>query len=437
MSSIRPSLGFLHRWVGLVIAGFLFISGLTGAIISWDHALDDVLNPHLMNASSGRPIPPLELVAKLEASDPRARVTGVPLAVEPGKSLALGVDSRVDPKTGKLFELGYNQVFFDPVTGVELGRRDWGALWPITRETFVSFLYVLHYSLHIPEMWGIDHWGVWLLGGIAMLWTVDCFVGFYLTLPARRAQNGPKDEPAKRSSWARWKPAWLIKISGSAYRINFDIHRAFGLWVWGLLFTLAFTAFSLNLYREVFYPIMSAVSEVTPSPFDQREERDKHQPIEPRLGFAEIIERARSEAIRRGWEAPAGGVFYGQGHGIYGVSFHQVGDDHGSTGVGPPALFLDSTDGRVLGDSQPWKGTAADIFVQAQFPLHSGRILGLPGRILISLMGLVVAALSVTGVVIWWKKRGARAASEARLAARRRGASSEPPSPTEADFNPG
>ena len=51
-----------------------------------------------------------------------------------------------------------------------------------------------------------------------------------------------------------------------------------------------------------------------------------------------------------------------------------------------------------------------------QFPLHSGRILGLPRRILISLMGLVVAMLSVTGVVIWWKKRAARVRQELRCA---------------------
>ena len=64
--------------------------------------------------------------------------------------------------------------------------------------------------------------------------------------------------------------------------------------------------------------------------------------------------------------------------------------------------------GALLGERQPWKGTAADIFVQAQFPLHSGRILGLPGRILISFMGVVVAMLSVTGVIIWWRKRASR-----------------------------
>jgi hypothetical protein len=63
--------------------------------------------------------------------------------------------------------------------------------------------------------------------------------------------------------------------------------------------------------------------------------------------------------------------------------------------------YIDGRDGSVLGERQPWSGSAADIFVQAQFPLHSGRIL-------ISLMGLVVAMLSVTGVYLWWKKRRAR-----------------------------
>jgi uncharacterized iron-regulated membrane protein len=77
-------------------------------------------------------------------------------------------------------------------------------------------------------------------------------------------------------------------------------------------------------------------------------------------------------------------------------------------GVGPATLYFDAIDGRLLGDRQPWKGTAADLFVQAQFPLHSGRILGIPGRILVSLMGVGVAMLSVTGVVIWYRKRAGR-----------------------------
>ena len=409
--SLRPLMTFIHRWVGLFMAGFLFVSGVTGAVISWDHELDDLLNPHLMFARSkdGPALAPLDLARQIEARDPRVQVTYLPLAPEPGGTLAFGVEPNRDPATGKLFEPHYNQVFIDPVTGAEQGRREWGAVWPITSETFVSFLYVLHYSLHIPEMWGIDRWGIWLLGVVAILWTLDCFVGFYLTLPPRRKTASKSDAKAGKSFWSRWKPAWMIKTSASAYRINFDIHRAFSLWLWGVLFTVAFTAFSLNLYTEVFYPIMSKVSKVTPSPFDLRTPVDHHSPIIATRTYAQVLGSARAEAAKRGWPAPAGGAFYSPEYGIYGVAFHEPGGDHGSAGVGPPYLYYDGKTGALLGDSQPWKGTAADIFVQAQFPLHSGRILGIPGRILISLTGAVVAALSVTGVVIWWKKRKARA----------------------------
>ena len=399
----------LHRWVGLVIAGFLIVSGLTGAVISWDHELDDLLNPHLNHVESrGAYLSSLDLAQAIETRDPRARVTFVPLALEAGEALAFGVNPRVDPDTGKLYELDYNQVFIDPVTGNELGRREWGSVWPVTQENLVSFLYKLHYSLHLPEMWGIDHWGEWLLGGIAILWTLDCFVGFYLTLPRRALISGSStisNRPTVQSWRTRWAPAWKIKTSGTVKRINFDIHRAFGLWAWGLLFMLAFTAFSLNLYREVFYPVMSVMTEVTPSPFDLRAETDLHEPITPKIGFAPIIDYAVEIASERNWPEPVGEVFYAEHFGVYGVGFYHPGDGHGAAGVGPPVLYFDAGDGQYLGDRQPWKGTAADIFVQAQFPLHSGRILGLPGRILVSVMGLGTAILSITGVIIWWRKR--------------------------------
>jgi uncharacterized iron-regulated membrane protein len=404
----------VHRYAGLLTAAFLFISGVTGAVISWDHELDDLLNPHLMEAkTAGTPQASLALAAQIEARHPHARVSFIPLHAEPGESIAFGIEGKVDAKSGVLVEPAFNQVFVDPVSGAELGKREWGAVWPITKETFVSFLYRLHYTLHMPELWGIDRWGIWLMGGIAMIWVFDCFVGFYLTLPVRRRSFGANG----KSWWQRWQPAWKVRWQGGATKLNFDLHRAFSLWTWALLFILAFTAFSLNLYREVFYPLMATVSQVSPSPFDTRTPSDKHHPIEARIGYADLIQRASAEALQRQWTEPAGSVFYSQEFGIYGVSFFKPGDDHGAGGVGPPVLYYDGVDGRLLGDRQPWKGTAADIFVQAQFPLHSGRILGLPGRILISIMGIVVAMLSVTGVIIWWRKRASRISVARKLEA--------------------
>jgi uncharacterized iron-regulated membrane protein len=397
---MRKLFTLVHRYAGLLIAGFLFVSGFTGAIISWDHELDDLLNPHLMKTTvQGDRKDPFILAAQIERDHPHAQVTYIPLAPEAGESMSFSVQPRIDPQTAKPFKLGFNEVFIDPVSGAELGTRDWGAAWPITPQNFVSFLYVLHYSLHLPESWGL-----WLMGGIAMVWMFDCFVGFYLTLPRKLAAGAA----VRGGWWSRWAPAWKIKTSGSAYRANFDIHRAFGLWFWALLFMLAFTAFSLNLYREVFYPIMSTVSKVTPTPFDTRTPVDEDHPIAARLSFPEAFDIAKAEAAHRGFTAPPGDIFYSPDFGIYTTRFFQPGGDHGAAGVGPPELYVDGADGQILGDRLPWKGTVADVFVQAQFPLHSGRILGLPGRILISIMGAVTAALSVTGVVIWLKKRGAR-----------------------------
>ena len=410
---MRLIFGRLHRWAGLLTAAFLFFSGVPGAIISWDHELDDLLNAKLKDVTSQGPAKPsIELANLIEQRDPKARVIHMNVTPEKNESLSFFVLPRIDPATGKRYSIDYNQVFLDPNTGEELGKRYWGAVWPVTRENFVSFLYKLHYTMHIPEFWGSDRWGMRILGIIAIIWTIDCFVGFYLTLPSRkRAKAGADPSVARelgKGFWARWKPAWMIKTTGSTYRINFDIHRAFSLWTWALLFIVAFTAFSLNLWFEVFSPMMKKVSDYTPSPYETREYRHLDNPIEPKMTWAQIYERGIADGKARGWTTPVGSLFYGPAHGVYTVSFFEPGDDHGAAGVGPALLYYDSEDGRPLGQKLPWVGTAADIFVQMQFPLHSGRILGLPGRILISLMGLVVAALSVTGVVIWWKKRRAR-----------------------------
>jgi uncharacterized iron-regulated membrane protein len=223
----------LHRYVGLLIAVFLIFSGLTGAVISWDHEIDDWLNPHLMEAKSlGSPISPTDIAKRIEARYPEVRVTNLPINHEFGESYRIGVSPKQNPETQRLYEPGFNQVFIDPVTGEELGKREWGQVWPITQETFVSFLYKLHYSLHMPEMWGTDRWGIWLLGIVAILWALDSFVGFYLTLPAKRREmvvdtmatqgsddadeltTGDLPTSANKSWWQRWQPAWRVRWTG-------------------------------------------------------------------------------------------------------------------------------------------------------------------------------------------------------------------------------
>jgi uncharacterized iron-regulated membrane protein len=379
----------MHRWVGLFLAVFLFISGFTGAIISWDHELDEWLNPQLFEAQGeGVPVSPLILAEQLEAADPRLLITWVPLEGELGHNVGLGVSGRIDAATGKAFELGFNQVTLDPVNGEVRGKRMWGEI-SLSRENLLPFLYKLHYSMHIPDGFGIEL-GIWFMGILAIVWALDCFIALSISFP----------------SASTWSKSFSFRWHQGSTKLNFDLHRSGGVWIWGVLLILSVTAVSMNLTPQVMRPLVSLFSPLTPTPFTRTPNPPEH-PIEPVVDRRTILQLATAEAKQLSWSTPPGGIFYVPEIGVYGVTFFEPGHEHGDVGLGNPSLYFEK-DGSPSGAKIPGSGSAGDIFLQAQFPLHSGRIFGLPGRILVSMMGLLVAMLSVTGVILWQKKRVAR-----------------------------
>ncbi|MBB5393300.1 MULTISPECIES: PepSY domain-containing protein [unclassified Herbaspirillum] len=400
---MRALFVIIHRWFGLAAAVFLFISGATGAVISWDHELDAWLNPGLFQANSagqpgaGAPKGGLELANLVEQAEPRLRVTYVLTQGEPGHTIGMMVEPRIDPASGKPYALDYNQIAVDPVTAEIQGRRMWGAV-SLSRENLLPFLYKLHYTMHLPDMGGIET-GVWLMGIIGIVWTLDCFIALYLSFP----------------NWRSWRKSFAFRWRDGGHKLNFDLHRSGGVWVWALLLVLAVTSVSMNLERQVMRPILQTVSTLTPGPFDTRTPVAPEKAVEPRISREQAVALGRQEGSKQGLAEPVGGVFYSSMFGVYGVGFFQAGNDHGDGGLGNAWLYFDSNTGAYAGGRVPGNGSAGDIFLQAQFPLHSGRILGLPGRILISFMGALVAMLSVTGVVIWVRKRKARIQQRARL----------------------
>lgn len=387
--SVPRLFGLLHRWFGLFIAVFLFIAGATGAVISWDHELDAALNPALYHSQHGAHRPALQLADAIETAHPEVRVSYLPLTVPQGDALQVSVEPRIDRASGKPFEAAYNQIALNPVTGAEQGRRLWGDV-SLTRQNFLPFLYKLHYSLELPPVGGYDV-GMLFMGVVAIVWVLDAFAALILSFPNPRS----------------WRKSFAFRFRRGGQALVFDSHRSGGVWIWLLLLILAITAVSMNLRSQVVVPIVSAFSTLKPNPFDNRAPLAPERQAEPTVSRAHVLELARAEATRRGWTLPAGALFHSADYGAYGVGFFAPGDDHGDGGLGNPWLYFDAADGAPLGETVPGSGSAGDIFLQAQFPLHSGRILGTPGRVLMSLLGIAVSVLSVTGVVLWWRKRRA------------------------------
>ncbi|MFX6023432.1 PepSY-associated TM helix domain-containing protein, partial [Acinetobacter baumannii] len=79
------------------------------------------------------------------------------------------------------------------------------------------------------------------------------------------------------------------------HKLNFDLHRSGGVWIWGLLLVLAVTSVSMNLERQVMRPILQSVSTLTAGPFDTRTPSAPDKVPEPRISREEAVELGRAQ----------------------------------------------------------------------------------------------------------------------------------------------
>lgn len=401
-SNARHAWVLVHRYAGLFIAFFLIVAGLTGTALAFYQELDGWLNPELyrIEERNAPPLGPDAIVGKVAQAYPHALVNLMTLDREAGESVRVrlthdepGVDSG---------SAAWTEIFVDPFDGRVLGGRERG-VFHADRAHFMPFLYKVHYTLYVPGMWG-----EWLFGIAALIWVFDCFVGFYLTLP-RTAHAGV---PNGRGWWQRWQPAWKIKRGASPTRLNFDLHRANGLWFWPVLLVLAFTGVYFNLTDQVFKPVVGVFSTLAPNAADTVAAMPTAQ-RPPRISFATAIERARAylSPQARHMKPAYIGLMPGA-PGIYRVRFADADRGDANWHFRYETLYIDGASGGLAFSSGHHLGTSGDKFLLWQYPMHSGQLFGFWGRVFIGIVGLIVALLSITGVILWLKKRRAAHAHE-------------------------
>jgi uncharacterized iron-regulated membrane protein len=391
---IRGVFVWLHRWVGLLMTVFLIIVGLTGSLLAFNNELEHVFAPRLF--AQVRPgVPPLALATLAERAEtlvPHAHVVGVTMSAP--DQAAISFRAEIDPATERRYDLGFTQFFVDPWTGAELGRRTRGDLSE-GLVNFMPFIYLLHDALMLKRT------GATILGVVAVLWTIDCFVGFYLTLPV-----------SLPGFWRRWMTAWRVKRGAGFYRVNFDLHRASGLWLWPALLIFAWSSVMFNM-NPVYEWVMTKFFE-THSARDEISETERRQskpyPILDWRAAQAVGERLMAEqALKSSFtieDTPGLGYLETSGLYVYSVRSSRDVIERSIRG-GSTRVTFDGDTGELVQFSAPTGTYASDAINRWLIALHTARVFGLPYRIFVCALGMVITMLSATGAYIWWKKRSA------------------------------
>ena len=392
---VRQVFVFVHRWAGLAMAAFLILVGLTGSMLAFKTDLERLVCPRIY-AKPRFGVPPLDIATLVERAGaliPNGQVVTVDI-LEPDQALVV-FEPREDPATGKPYDLGFEQMFVDPWSGEELGRRRGEISEGLI--SLMPFIWRFHITLTLGD------WGAWVLGVVALVWTIDCFIAFYLTLPVSSV-----------AFWRRWKPAWLVKWRAGAYRLNFDLHRAGGLWVWPMLLVFAWSSVYLNL-SGVYEPLTRAVFDYQPPQGPDHASTQDHA-TSSRLDFRTALstgERlAAEQGAKHGFSVMRPIMFFRMG-GAYTYivkSSRDITDKLGLTFVN-----FDADTGALISLDLPTGEHSGNTVTSWLHALHMADVFGLPYRIFVCALGLIITMLSVTGLYIWWKKRRGRLYRNARL----------------------
>jgi uncharacterized iron-regulated membrane protein len=339
---------------------------------------------------------------------PRTALIDAVLAAYPGTTVTGGAEDMAQhPNDSALFYVEsttdalppVTEVFVNPYTADVLGGRYWGAI-QLDGAHVMPMLYRLHYSLLVQD-W--DGWGFWFLGIVALVWAIDHIGVLFISFPKR----GPM-----------WK-AFAIKWTGSAYRINVDLHRAGGLFFWVILLMLAITGASWNATFFGKNWIRDPVAYLSPSstyPIDTIPERGTplENPAVSSDTARDIFIATMEDAGYPLSTVESADVYYDAAKGAY-SGYAQM----GRFGTQYFEAAIDATTGTVAATLDPRDYTAGDVFNNWMYPLHSGQAFGLIGRIIICLAGIFTCVVCVTGLVIYLKKLNARRAQSARRTAPR------------------
>jgi uncharacterized iron-regulated membrane protein len=370
----------LHLWLGLGLGFILALIGLTGSLLVFWQEIDHALNPALYQASTSTAI-----------EQPIDAIFAAAETAAPAGWVASWTDAPIDSASNYLISFGYEQpttdadqaisltLAVDPYTAKVVGKRVFYHAWNPFKSCLVGFFFKLHYALFLGQV------GTALVGALAVVFIVSTLSGLILWWPLS----------------GNWRRVLTIKSRASSERFNYDLHQTAGFYSVPIMLWLLISGIYLNLPEqfkwlvEVFSPVTADIEAVT-TEINSNED-----------ALQRAIQQVKAEH-------PASKLHYIiADKQLFTPCFNQVAALKNYVLDESCWTFARQT-GQLLQIKDAAHGSIGDTVMAWQWPLHSGKVFGWPGRILVFVTGLICPLLLITGVIRWLQKRRATKLNQAK-----------------------
>ena len=355
-----------HRYLALTMGLFFVFLGLTGAVLAFYPEVDRFINPHLDIQSRGG-VENLGLViSNAKTVYPDKFTHSIFLASETHRFHQVWFT----PSSSDFSQMW--EVMVHPDTAEVIGHRQAVPVYEFTRENIVNTIYTLHLLMFFGPL------SYLLLGILGIFLVLTLFIGVGLWWPTR-------------------KSLWLsvsIKRGAGSFRRVFDLHRVFGIYGFIVLIVIGISGTYLALPSQIDSVLGVQDKLINNELAQSKEVTTQDKTLDDVVSFAssQVGDQLKLKSV---WMP-------NYTSNTWRITF--LDPRHIASAGSDVVLTVDSISARVLGVSDYASHSGVEKFLRWQLPLHSGKVFGFWGRLLVLLSGFIPLVLFVTGIIIWKRK---------------------------------
>ena len=366
--STKRIFGKTHLWLGLLIGLLVFILAITGCIYAFQEEIQDYTQSYRHVKPENKPY--------LKPSD----FQEIASRTLPGKNLHAikynGKSRSVEAIYYHYEPLYYYVAYLNPYTGEVLKVNN-------MEEGFFHFILDGHFYLWLPPEIGQP-----VVATVTVLFILMLLSGLILWLPSKIRQ-------LKSRLWFKWskRTRWRRK--------NYDLHNITG--IYAMLFGLFFAITGLNwgfpVFAEAYYKMLGGKQELLYTEPESQPGLSLDQAKIPLNLVWEKMMKEYPNAVSIEVHPPetslapiAANANFEQG--TYWKTDYRYFDQYSLKEMNVNHIF-----GRLRDQK------FADKVIRMNYDLHTGAIIGLPGKIIAFVASLIIAILPVTGFMIWYGRR--------------------------------